>query len=234
LSAYSAPVHSAQNTMNNKNKNLSLVAADDHRLFLQGLTGLLSTLNGVRLAAVCGDGDALLRLVLHHRPDLVLLDISMPGPPAEETLQRIAAGSPRTRVVVLTMHLDNGLSRRLFELGLWAYVSKSDAFEELSGAIEAVRKGLRYVSPALQAQARIEAGQDARLGKTAAVSLSGRELAVLEWAARGETHQSIADALCITERTVRFHLGKCCEKLGAKSKAHAIALATQRRLIRVD
>ncbi len=219
--------------MNNHKPVLTLVAADDHRLFLQGLTSLLAGQDGVSLVASCEDGDGLLRSVREHQPDIVLLDLSMPGPPTEELVARISNQWPQTQVAALTMHLEPARARRLFERGLAAYISKSDAFDELAGAIEAMRVGERYISPALEAVGCDEVLAAQAAMETDAPPLSARELAVLSHAARGQTNQSIANALCISERTVRFHLANCCEKLGAKGKGHAIALAMQRRLITV-
>ncbi len=210
--------------MNNNNPApLTLVAADDHRLFLEGIGSLLKRSDDLKLLAVCEDGDRLLALVATHRPDIVLLDISMPGATAEVVIETIAGQYPDTRVIAVTMHLDAVLADSLFARGLAGYVSKSDAFDELGEAIAAIRQNRRYLSPALDAGGSGEA----------TASLSTRELSVLRCAASGQNNREIAAALKISERTVRFHLNNCCEKLCANGRANAIALAMQKNLIRL-
>ncbi len=211
---------------NEQNKVLTLVAADDHQLFLEGLGSLFARVPNCRLVAVCGDGETLLQLVAAHRPDGVLLDISMPGPSSESIVTRIGREFPETRIIALTMHRDAGLAAGLFERGLAGYVSKDAAFDELGEAIEALRAGQRYRSPGLDELERVEVRAKGDDGL-----LSARELSVLRHAADGFTNQQIADALSISERTVRFHLNNCRRKLDAQGRAHAIARAIQLNLL---
>ena len=214
------------NNNNNSGRPLTLVAADDHRLFLEGLGSLFQRVDGQELVAVCEDGDRLLELVETHRPDIVLLDISMPGASAETIVATLSERYPQTRVVAVTMYLDAALADALFALGLAGYVSKAEAFDELGEAIAALQSGQRYLSPTL-------GHADNDVGHGGEGLLSDRELSVLRCAAMGQNNREIAAALKITERTVRFHLNNCCEKLKANGRANAIALAMQKNLIRI-
>ena len=219
------PVYwSGMNNNNTESAPLTLVAADDHRLFLEGLASLFQRTGDYELVAVCEDGERLLALVEEHRPDIVLLDVSMPGAAAETIVATIRARYPGTKVIAVTMHLDLALAGELFGLGLAGYVSKADAFDELGEAIAALARGESYRSPALAS-----AGREA--GAPPGGLLSERELAVLRCAASGKNNHEIADALSISERTVRFHLTNCCEKLKARGRSHAIALAMRRNLL---
>ncbi len=215
--------------MNNNNPATSVIAADDHWMFLEGLKSLFTHVEGYDLLDVCGDGDSLLELARRHRPGIVLLDISMPGASAETVVQTLTRELPETHVIALTMHMDAVLAEELFALGLAGYVSKADAFDELEEAIAALQEGRRFTSSRLGSTA---SGSGVESGDTPH-PLSERELSVLRYAALGHNNQQIAEQLWISERTVRFHLGNCCDKLKANGRANAIAKAMQLNLIRV-
>ena len=130
-------------------QKMNLVAADDHQLFLEGLESLFLQVPNYNLIAVCSDGDALLALIEKHKPDIALVDISMPGASTETIVKTVQKNFPNTQLLALTMHLEPALAEKLFKLGMCGYVLKEEAFDELSVAISSLESGEQYISPAL-------------------------------------------------------------------------------------
>lgn len=130
-------------------RKIRLIAADDHRLFLEGLQSLLKITPEFDLIAFCEDGDSLLSLIAKHKPDIALIDISMPGASTATIVETVESDFPDTRLIALTMHLEPRLAEKLLELGLCGYVLKEEAFDELDKAIHAITAGEQYISPAL-------------------------------------------------------------------------------------
>lgn len=208
---------------------INLVAADDHRLFLEGLKSLFKYTAEFNLIDVCEDGDSLLALISKHKPDIALVDISMPGASTETIIQTVETDHPDTHLIALTMHLEPPLAEKLFNLGLCAYVLKEDAFDELGQAIHALQDGEQYISPKLmKAIVDYHHKQD-----TEKQLLTIREIDVLGFAAKGQSNKEIARSLEITERTVRFHVSNCCAKLEAQGRSNAVAIAMQMKLITI-
>ena len=208
-------------------ESISLVAADDHKLFLEGLKSLFQLTSEQNLIETCEDGDTLLSLISKHRPDIALVDISMPGASTETIVQTVEAKFPNTKLIALTMHMDAKLVQNLIELGLSGYVLKDGAFDELGKAITDVKAGEQYISPKLME--RISLFHE-KVKKNKEL-LTIRETAVLSHAAEGNSNKQIARILEITERTVRFHLSNCCIKLQAHGRSNAVAIALKKKLL---
>ncbi len=208
-------------------QKMNLVAADDHQLFLEGLESLFLQVPNYNLIAVCGDGDALLALIEKHKPDIALVDISMPGASTETIVKTVQKNFPNTQLLALTMHLEPALAEKLFKLGMCGYVLKEEAFDELSVAISSLESGEQYISPALiTALTKYHDEIDNKKE-----ILTHREVDVLNHAAMGSSNKEIARSLDISERTVRFHMTNCCIKLNAHGRSNAIAKAMQLELI---
>ena len=207
---------------------ISIIAADDHALFLEGLSTLLQTEDQFKLLATCLNGDDLLAKVLEHKPNIALVDISMPGANTEKIITTLKSLEPKIPVIVLTMHLEAFLAKKLLSLGLSGYISKDTAFEELITAIIKVSSGGLFISPNIL---KILFEYDKNNTHRNEASLTARELEVLKDVSLGYSNKEIARLLNITERTVRFHLSNCYVKLGAHGRAHAATLATQQLLI---
>lgn len=210
-------------------KPIKLVAADDHRLFLEGLKSLFEIIPEFNLADVCEDGDALLSLIAQHQPDVALIDISMPGANTEMIVEKVEADFSDTQLIALTMHLDPEMAVELLSLGLSGYVLKDEAFDEVSNAINAVMKGEQFISPVLAKAI----SDNQHKSQTRNDLLTAREVQVLENAAKGQSNKEIARNLDISERTVRFHVSNCCVKLDAQGRSNAVAKAMQMDLIHI-
>ena len=189
---------------------IRLVMADDHQMFLEGLSNMLSSTEGFAVLGACADGDTLLQLVAEHQPDVAIVDISMPGPGPAGIVDALEAAGGGAKALALTMHLEPSYARELLSHGMSGYVVKEAAFEELAHAIRAVAAGDQYLCRAMLSEA------------DAGASLTERELQCLSGAASGETAKMIANGLGISERTVRFHVSNACRKLGVQRRTQGI------------
>ena len=198
---------------------LRLVLADDHRLVRAGIRMLLESVPGWRVVAEAGDGDAALREVLDHRPDILVLDLGMPGRPSLGLLPELARRAPDTRVVVVTMQSDPALARAALAAGAAGYVFKEAADAELEQAIRAVARGGSYLDPSLGALVAAARPEDDDHG------LSDREVEVLRLIALGHTNAEIATVLCLSVRTVESHRSHILEKTGCRTRAQLVQFA---------
>ncbi|WP_420413912.1 response regulator [Roseibium sp.] len=198
---------------------IRVVMADDHQMFLDGLSRLLSGDERLFVDGTCADGDSLIRLVSDKKPDVAIIDISMPGPGPAGILEQIDRLAQDTKTLALTMHLEPSFARELLALGMNGYVVKEAAFDELIEAILTVARGDQYLCRTL-----VEAMSEE-------TPLTDRERECLAGAARGQTAKMIAIDLDITERTVRFHFANACRKMGVQRVTEAVAAAFKLRLL---
>jgi two-component system response regulator NreC len=195
------------------------VLADDHAVVRAGIRMLVESVPGWEVVAECGDTDSAARRARGHHPDVLLLDLTMPGRPSLEVLPEIRRTAPETRVVILTMEADPSMARAAFVAGAAAYVLKEAADSELIDAIRRVAAGGSYLDPALGALVA------AAPPPVRSHSLSGRELEVLRLIALGNTNTQIAEALCLSVRTVETHRSHISNKTGCKTRAKLVVHA---------
>jgi two-component system, NarL family, response regulator NreC len=205
---------------------LRLVLADDHRLVRAGLRVLLESVPGWRVVAEAGDGDAALLQVLDHRPDILVLDLAMPGRPSLGLLPELARRAPATRVVVVTMQSDPALARTALAAGAAGYVLKEAADAELEQAIRAVAHGGSYLDPSLGALVAA-CPEDEHHG------LSAREVEVLRLIALGHTNAEIGKQLYLSTRTVETHRAHIQQKIRRTSRAELVRYALDHGLLEV-
>ncbi|MGH3897313.1 MAG: response regulator [Pseudonocardiaceae bacterium] len=205
---------------------ISIVLVDDHTLFREGLAELLASDPTFHVVAQGCDGVDALALVTEHCPDVVLIDVEMPGPGAGVTVSKLRQEHPATLVIVLTMHDKPELVRELLDQGAAAYLVKTIAHQEL---IAAVRSVVTSRGNILLSVSRSTITQLAKPRPSAV--LSARELEVLQLTAQALSNAQIGRQLSITEGTVKRHLTNIYTKLGAVSRVDAIRKATAARLI---
>jgi DNA-binding NarL/FixJ family response regulator len=206
-----------------------LVIVDDHTLFRNGLRELLSHAPDLTVVGEGSSGPEAVALAEQLRPDVLLLDVEMPGPGAAETVEQLQRVAPDTRIVVLTMHEDPALVHELLSRGASAYLNKTIGIQELGSAVRAVDRSSGTVL--LSVRRDTFAGID---GHAVKPLLSPRELDVLRLVAQARSNMQIAGELFISEGTVKRHLTNIYAKLGAVSRVDAIRKATAARLIRPD
>ena len=205
---------------------IRVLICDDHALLRSGLRRLLEAEGGFEIVAEAASADEAVERLAATRPDVLLLDVVMPGRNGVEAMPDLGAASPETRVLVLSMQDDPTYVRRAFAAGASGYLLKEAADAELVQALNEVAAGRRYVHPLLGARlAAAEAETDARAGVD---PLSDREHEVLRLLALGHTNQEIATMLFISVRTAETHRAHIMRKLGLSTRAEIVryALAT--------
>jgi DNA-binding NarL/FixJ family response regulator len=191
---------------------ITVVLADDHTLFRQGLTSLLDKKPQWQIVGEANDGTEAVRLCEKCRPDIVILDVEMPGLSGIEAAERIREVSSDSKIVALSMYGDTFYQRRMFDAGAAAYVLKTEAVDDLLTAVEAVLAGKQFVSPSA-GPSRGEAIA-ARSPELELQLLSGRELEVLRLLAEGRRTKEIAVMLEISAKTVETYRSRIMLKLG--------------------
>jgi two-component system, NarL family, response regulator NreC len=207
-------------------ERLSVVLADDHAVVRSGLKLLLAQA-GMEVVAEAGDVETAHRYVLGHKPDVLVLDLNMPGEPSMPAIPRFLEVSPQTHIVVLTMQQDPQFARKALSLGATAYVLKEAADEELVQAIHSAREGRTYVNPSLGARLATEPLEPS--GPPG--GLTEREVDTLKLIALGHTNAEIAQKLYLSVRTVETHRAHIQQKLGRSTRAELVSYALDHGLI---
>jgi DNA-binding NarL/FixJ family response regulator len=207
-------------------EKISIVLVDDHTLFRDGVFELLTSDTTFHVVAQGSNSMDALDLVMEHRPDVVLIDVEMPGPDAAVTVNRLRQEQPDTQVIVLTMHDRPQLVRELLDQGAAAYLVKTITREELIAAVRSVVASRENV--VLSVSRRIINQLDK---PSTAFALSARELEVLQLTALAMSNAQIGRRLSITEGTVKRHLTNIYAKLDAVSRVDAIRKAATAGLI---
>ncbi|MGI5213951.1 response regulator [Plantactinospora sp. CA-290183] len=209
---------------------IRVALADDHTLFRQGIREMLSTDPGLRVIGEAANGPDAVALAVAQRPDVLLLDVEMPGPGAAAVIREVRRSCPQTQIVVLTMHDDADVVRELLNCGAAAYLLKTILRDELVVAVRSVasRSGTVLLSVSRRTVSQLD-GQRSREPENG--PLTERELEVLTLTAQACSNAQIASRLHITQATVKRHLTNIYAKLNAVSRVDAIRKATAARLI---
>lgn len=195
----------------------TVVLADDHALFRQGVRSLIESEFDV--VGEARDGNETIPLVTSTQPDVLLLDVEMPGPTAEQTLSRIRRAAPSTAVVILTMHSDAVLERQLLRAGASQFISKTVDGSSLRNIVANVRASSVVATPSFANELH---GPEI---------LTSRELEVLRMVSQAYTNRDISQRLRIAEGTVKRHTTNIYAKLGATSRIDAVRKAARLNLL---
>ena len=210
----------------------TIVLAEDHVIFRQGLKSLLQQKSDLSVVAETGDGLEAVALVRREKPDVLVVDLSLPGLDGLEVTRRVRQQSPHTRVVVLSMHASEAYVVQAVRNGALAYVLKNASMDDLEQAIRAVLEGRRFFSAALpQDLAETLAQADAEKIVDRYETLTKREREILQLVAEGYTSPEIAEKLFISLLTVNKHRSNLMDKLGRHSQTELVHYALQRGLI---
>jgi DNA-binding NarL/FixJ family response regulator len=208
---------------------MRVVIADDHALVRSGLRMLLENEGNFEVVAEAGTAEEAVRAARLEKPDVVLLDVVMPGRSGLEALGDVLAAAPDAKVLVLSMQDDPRYVREAFAAGASGYLLKEAADAELVAALREVGAGGRYVHPALGA--RMAAADAAAEAKAASDPLSDREREVLRLLALGHTNQEIAKMLFISVRTAETHRAHIMQKLRLSTRAELVRYALAEGLL---
>lgn len=216
-------------------KTTSIVLADDHRIVREGLCVLLKAEADFNVIGAAGDGLEALEMIKKLQPDVVVLDLMMRGLNGLEVARQVSKQMPQTRIVILSMHDDEGFVLEALANGVSAYVLKDAGSSDLIQAVREVAAGHRYLSPPLSDRA-IEAYQ--QVASTGTLdkydTLTTREREVLQLTVEGHTNSEIATRLGISVRTAETHRSRLMHKLGSHTQADLIRYAIRRGIILLD
>ncbi len=205
---------------------LGIVLADDHAIVRQGLASLLLAEPDIALLAQAADGEAAWQSIQAHRPDIAILDLSMPRATGIEVTRRVEAAALGTRCLLLTMHDDPAAALQAQEAGAAGYVLKDNSFEELVLAVRSIAAGGTFVTPSVRAKLRALERNGQR-----PMALSPRELEVIRLIAAGHSSKEIGRPLAISPRTVDTYRNRLMKKLGLHSVADVVRWVVQRGMV---
>ena len=202
-------------------RKIRLLLADDHAILRAGLRMLLDAQSDMVVVGEAADGEEALRQARATRPDVAVVDLTMPGLSGVETLQRLRRELPLTRLLVLTMHDDPGYARLAFAAGAAGHVVKDRESAELLAAIRAVHRGRTFVQVDTgELPAEVDPEPPSPLA-----ALSAREREVLGLLARGHTNREVAGILALSVKTVETHRARLSDKLGLSGRADIVRVA---------
>ena len=207
---------------------INVLLVDDHAVVRMGFKMLLESASDIKVVAEAENGEQAVKLYAEHHPDVIVMDITMPGIGGLEAIERIMAKDNSARILVLSAHEDSVHPKRVLNAGAMGYLTKRSAAEELIKAIRTVAGNKRYLEANIAQQMAIQQLS----GETNPVDvLSDREFEVFIALAKGKTTNDIAETLCLSPRTVGTHLYNIKQKLNANNSAEIALIAMRSGLI---
>ena len=213
---------------------IRLLLADDHTMLRQGLRRALEEDERFEVIAEAASGDEAVRLAMALRPDVVLMDVTMPFMDGVAATREITSRLPNTRIVMLTMHHDAEVAQRAIRAGATGYLVKDCSLDEVRATIVMAASGDTAVSPDLAASMLGEARRLQQLGSEDEKVISRREEEVLQLIADGASTPEVASKLFISQKTVKNHLASIYEKLDARDRTQAVLQAVRRGIVRLQ
>ena len=208
--------------MSSNPEPIRVALADDHPLLRQGIAALLADQTDLQLVAEASNGLEAVEQFRRNRPDVMLMDLQMPGMNGIDAMIAIRGEFPDARFIVLTTYTGDAQIVRALKAGARAYLLKSLLHRELLDTIRAVHAGQKRIPPEVAAELADHAADD---------SLTAREVEVLRLIAAGNANKLVADRLSITEETVKAHVKNILSKLDANDRTHAVTIGLKRGII---
>ena len=223
-------------------KKTRILIADDHDVVRSGLKMLLRSRGEFSIVAEAADGEEAVRLVEKHRPDVAILDISMPKLDGIEATRLMKLNHPSLKVLILTVHEDEEYAVQVLRAGASGYLLKNAGKKEIFDAVRSVISGGRYFSPGISnlivdgfVKRSGDGGPGGRTERETAPSvLTARETEVLQYIARGYTNREIADALCLSFRTINTHRANLMQKLDIHDTAGLVRHAITTGIVKAE
>jgi DNA-binding NarL/FixJ family response regulator len=208
-----------------------ILLADDHTLVRAGIRSLLESIDDVTVVAEAGEGREALELIARHRPDVALLDIGMPGLNGLEVAKRAPQASPRTRIIILSMHADPAYVKKALRAGAVGYLLKGASVAELPLAIQAVMRGESYLTPKVSSSVVEGILEQEDRESDPLDDLTTRQREILQLIAEGQSTKEIAGILDISVKTVESHRLRMMERLDIHDVPGLVRFAVRAGLI---
>ena len=202
---------------------IRVLIADDQRVVRDGLAMLVGLIDGVEIAGAACDGEEAVRLAVAHRPDVILMDLRMPGTDGIAATAQLRDRLPSARVLVLTTYADDDTILPALRAGAHGYLTKDASAEQIEAAIRAVHAGQTHLDPLVQE--RLVAAVTGPPPQAPAAGLTTREAEVLTLLAAGLSNAEIAQRLFVSNATVKTHINRIFAKTGARDRAQAVRYA---------
>jgi DNA-binding NarL/FixJ family response regulator len=204
---------------------IRILTVDDHPILRKGLAALVNAEPDLKLVAEASNGKEAVEEFRSHQPDVTLMDLQMPGLDGIQAIEAIRTEFPDAKIIVLTTYTGDAQVVMALKAGARAYVLKGHVLDQLLDAIRAVHAGKKWIPPDVAAELADHAIDD---------GLTKREIDVLRLIAAGNGNKQIADALSISEATVKSRVTNILSKLGANDRAHAVTIGLKRGIIKLD
>jgi len=208
----------------------TILIVDDHDLVRTGLRNILESEAGMNVVGEAASGEEAIRLSREHEPDLILMDVELPGLSGLESTERILKTQPKIRVVVLTAHSEPPLPARLLDIGASGYLTKACDARELVNAVRAVARGERYIGAEIAQQLALSLLPGTP--QSPFQELTARELEVALMLTQGMKMQSIAEVINVSPKTVATHKYNVYQKVGVNSEVELLRLALRHGLVK--
>jgi DNA-binding NarL/FixJ family response regulator len=215
-------------------KPIRVLLADDHKLVRAGFRAMLNALGNVEVVAETGDGREALELLEKHRPDVALVDITMPSLTGLEVARRVSRDFPNVRIIILSMHTTEDYIARAIRAGVAGYLLKNADPVELELAIRAALKGDMYLSPAVSKQMVENYMRCLGPEDTAGEPLTARQREILQLIAEGKATKDIAAILDVSVKTIETHRKQLMDRLGIHDVAGLVRYAIRSGIIKPD
>ena len=204
---------------------IRVLLVDDHELVRSGVEALLNAVDGISVIGVCDCGEKALQLIGAEQPDVVLMDVNMPGMGGFEACRRILSGFPKVKIIGLSVHNGGAVPQQLLKLGVGGFVSKASPVTEMVAAIQSVMSGKRYVCQDVASNLVFEAMESGDASPFC--QLSQREAEVAQMILKGKGIQEIAETLALSDKTVNTYRYRLYAKLKIKNDVELTRLAVK-------
>lgn len=208
---------------------ITVLIVDDHELVRAGIRSLLSTVNGIKVIGEASTGEEAIKLAREKHPNVVLMDVRMPGIGGLEATRKLLRTDPDLKVIALTVCGEEPFPSKLLQAGAAGYLTKGSGLDEMVQAIHSVFHGKRYISPEVAQQLALKHLSDEKA--TPFETLSERELQVMLMITSGQKVQEISDKLCLSPKTVNSYRYRLFEKLGVNSDVELTHLAIRHGIL---